>query len=209
MKTWIEPQSVEVSKALQSAIGGHPLVGEVLARRGFSDPQAAETFLDPDRYQPASPFELMGMPAAVERLEKAIQGGETICVWGDFDVDGQTATTVLVSALKGLGANVNYHIPVRASESHGVNLPVLEELLQDGADLMLTCDTGIAAHEAVQYANSQRVDVVITDHHDPPPKLPDAYALVNPKLLPDDPGPGALALAAMPGVGVAYQLAKA
>jgi single-stranded-DNA-specific exonuclease len=209
MKTWIEPQPVEVLKDLQAAIGGHPLVGEVLTRRGFRDPQAAETFLDPDRYQPASPFDLAGTPAAVQRLEKAIHGGETICVWGDFDVDGQTATTVLVSALKGLGAKVVFHIPVRASESHGVNLPVLERLIQDGADLVLTCDTGISAHAAVDYANSQGVDVIISDHHDPPPKLPDAYALINPKLLPDDPVPGALALAALPGVGVSFQLAKA
>ena len=209
MKTWIEPQPVEVSKDLQTAIGGHPLVGAVLTRRGFSDPQAAATFLDPYRYLLASPFDLAGMPAAVQRLEKAIQDGETICVWGDFDVDGQTATTVLVSALQGLGAKVVFHIPVRASESHGVNLPVLERLIQDGADLVLTCDTGISAHAAVDYANSLGVDVIISDHHDPPPKLPDAYALINPKLLPNDPGQGALALAALPGVGVSYQLAKA
>ena len=209
MKTWIEPEPVAVSKDLGAAIGGHPLVGEVLVRRGFSTPKAVEMFLDPDRYQPASPFDLAGMPAAVERVERAIQRGERICVWGDFDVDGQTATTVLVSALKGIGAEVSYHIPVRASESHGLNLPVLKSVIQDGADMVLTCDTGIAAHAEVDYANSQGVDVVISDHHDPPSELPNAYALVNPKLLPDDPGRGALSMAALPGVGVAYQLAKA
>lgn len=209
MKTWIEPEPVAVSKDLQAVIGGHPLVGEVLVRRGFCTPKAAEMFLDPDCYQPASPFDLAGMQVAVDRIETAIQRGESICVWGDFDVDGQTATTVLVSALKGLGAEVYFHIPVRASESHGLNLPVLKSLIQDGADLVLTCDTGIAAHAEVDYANSQGVDVVISDHHDPPSELPDAYALVNPKLLPDAPGGGARSLAALPGVGVAYQLARA
>jgi single-stranded-DNA-specific exonuclease len=130
-------------------------------------------------------------------------------VWGDFDVDGQTSTTVLVSALKALGAQVSYHIPVRASESHGVNLPVLESLIQDGANLVLTCDTGIAANAAVEYASSQGVDVIVTDHHDLPPELPEAYALVNPKLLPEGPGNGTHPLSALPGVGVAYQLAQA
>jgi single-stranded-DNA-specific exonuclease len=209
MKTWIDPEPVAVSEDLQAAVGGHPLVGEELVQRGFCTPEAAEKFLDPSRYQPASPFDLPGCQVAIDRIERAIQKGESICVWGDFDVDGQTATTVLVSALKGLGAEVFYHIPVRASESHGLNLPVLKRIIQDGVELVLTCDTGIAAHDEVDYANSLGVDVVISDHHDPPTKLPDAYALVNPKLLPDDPGEGALSMAALPGVGVAYQLAKA
>ena len=209
MTTWIEPQPIDVPKDLQTAIGGHPLVADVLARRGYNEPRAAQAFIDADRYQPASPFDLPGMSAAVERLEKAIQNGEMICVWGDFDVDGQTSTSVLFSALESLGAQVSYHIPVRASESHGINLPVLEGLIRDGIELVLTCDTGISAHEAIQYANSQGVDVIVTDHHDLPEELPDAHALVNPKLLVGDTQHGAHPLAALPGVGVAYQLVKA
>ncbi|MCK5428851.1 MAG: single-stranded-DNA-specific exonuclease RecJ, partial [Anaerolineales bacterium] len=204
MKTWLEPSQLDVPQALKDAVGGHPLVGETLARRGIQDPQAARSFLDPDYYTPAPPSELPGMSAAVERLERAIAGGESLWVWGDFDVDGQTSTTLLVSALGELGANVNYHIPVRASESHGVNIPVLGQILDQGAQLVLTCDTGIAAHEAVAYAQGRGVELIVTDHHDLPPTLPEAYAIVNPKMLPEG-----HPLSTLPGVGVAYKLVEA
>jgi single-stranded-DNA-specific exonuclease len=180
------------------------MVAETLARRGFADVEAARGFLDPDHYRPASPFELPNLVAAAERLERAIRGRETICVWGDFDVDGQTATTILVSTLRDLGAVVRYHIPHRERESHGVYLPVLKEIIADGAGLVLTCDTGVTAHEPIAYAQAQGVDVIITDHHDLPTSLPDAHAVVNPKMLPD-PHP----LRHLPGVGVAYKLAEA
>ncbi len=97
------------------------------------------------------------MEAAVQRLLAAVSRGERVCVWGDFDVDGQTATTVLVAALRELGGVVDFHIPVRARESHGVNLPELKRIIREGAELILTCDTGIAAHDPVDYARSQGV----------------------------------------------------
>ena len=214
MKEWIEPHAVEVPEALQAAIGGHPLVAQTLARRGFTDVGAARGFLDPDWYRPAPPADLPNMGRAVERLERAIRQGETICVWGDFDVDGQTATTLLVSTLKALaawlaeggrgGAVVRYHIPERLRESHGVNLPVLKQLIAEGVDLVLTCDTGVTAHESIAYARAQGVDVVVTDHHDLPPALPEATAVVNPKMLPQT-----HPLRELPGVGCAYKLAEA
>lgn len=203
MLTWIEPQDISPSKALQSAVGGHPLVAKTLARRGLQDVEKARAFLDPDHYQPAPPDELPGMSSAADRLERAIHAREAICVWGDFDVDGQTSTTLLVSTLRELGAQVSYHIPVRESESHGVNLPVLSSILDDGAKLVLTCDTGIAAHQAVDHARQRDVDVIVSDHHDLPETLPQAYAILNPKLLPAD-----HPLATLPGVGVAYKLAE-
>lgn len=210
MLTWLEPPSLEVPEALRREVGGHPLVAQVLAQRGVLDERAARAFLDPSAYAPAEALDLPGMLATVERLERAIEGGERICVWGDFDVDGQTATALLVSALSRLGANVSYHIPVRAQESHGVNLPVLARLIDAGAQVLLTCDTGIAAHEAAGYARQREVDFLITDHHDLPveahngePSLPEAYAIVNPKLL-----PAGHALGTLPGVGVAYKLAE-
>ena len=198
MLTWIEPQDISLSKTLQSAVGGHPLVSKTLARRGIQDVETARAFLDPDHYQPAPPDELPGMSRAADRLERAIRTQEAICVWGDFDVDGQTSTTLLVSTLRDLGARVSFHIPVRESESHGVNLPVLKRILDDGAGLVLTCDTGIAAHEAVAYARQRAVDVIVSDHHDLPEMLPQAYAILNPKLLPEGHPLGTL-----PGVGVA------
>ena len=204
MREWIEPQDVEVPQELQATIGGHPLVAKTLARRGFTDVDAARAFLDPDCYRPAPSSDLPNLMKAAKRLERAIRQGEAICVWGDFDVDGQTATTLLVSTLEDMGATVRYHIPNRKRESHGVNLPVLKQLVADGANLVLTCDTGVTAHEAISYAQSQGVDVVVTDHHDLPPTLPQAYAVVDPKMLPD-----AHPLCELPGVGCAFKLAEA
>ena len=201
---WTEPAEIQVPDDLQAAVGGHPLLARILAGRGYLDPAQAQAFLDPGYYSPTSPFDLPGMQLAVERLEAGIRAGQNLCVWGDFDVDGQTATTVLFSTLKDLGARVTYHIPVRERESHGVNLPVLQQIIAGGAQLILTCDTGISAQEAVEYANSQGVDVIVTDHHDLPAQLPKALAVVNPKLLPDGHPAGTL-----PGVGVAYLLARA
>jgi single-stranded-DNA-specific exonuclease len=119
-------------------------------------------------------------------------------------VDGQTSTTVLVQTLQALGANVRYYIPIRGKESHGVHIETLKPLIENGAKLIVTCDTGITAYEAIEYANACGVDVVVTDHHDVGPTLPNAKAIVNPKLLPED-----HILANLAGVGVAYKLAEA
>jgi single-stranded-DNA-specific exonuclease len=204
MRRWIEPQEVQVPQALQDAVGGHPLVAQALVRRGLTEPQEARSFLTPDFYHPAPASDLPNLVRAAERLERAIGQGEEICVWGDFDVDGQTATTVLWSTLRELGASVRYHIPVRATESHGVNLPVLSALIADGVTLFLTCDTGITAHEAVGHAQEVGVDIIITDHHDLPKRLPDAWAVVNPKMLPEE-----HPLRELSGAGCAYKLAEA
>jgi single-stranded-DNA-specific exonuclease len=144
------------------------------------------------------------MEAAVERIILAIRKTEQICIWGDFDVDGQTSTALLVQTLRGLGADVTWHIPIRAVSSHGVHLPQLTEIIDRGAKLVLTCDTGITAHEAVEYAWSRGVDFVITDHHETGETLPGAAAVVNPKFLGEN-----HTLANLAGVGVAYKLAEA
>lgn len=203
LRSWIDPPPVDVSADFQSAIGGHPLVARILVQRGISDLAAARAFLDPAAYTPAPPEALPGMIPACQRIERAIRQGETICVWGDFDVDGQTATTLLVEALRGLNAKVIYHIPVRARESHGVNVAALAPLL-DQASLLLTCDTGITAHEAAAYARGRGVDMIITDHHSLPETLPEAAAILTPRLLPEG-----HPLTGLPGVGVAYKLAEA
>ena len=204
LRDWVDPEPVNVDPDFQAAIGGHPLVARILAQRGLQDLDAARAFLDPKQYQPAPPDALPGTLEACERIERAIAQHETICVWGDFDVDGQTSTTLLVSALSALGAVVIYHIPVRARESHGVNIEFLEPLLNQGATLVVTCDTGITANEAVDFARQRGVDVIITDHHTLPEHLPDAYAIINPRLVPAD-----HPLSGLPGVGVAYKLAEA
>lgn len=184
--------------------GFHPLVAAALARQGITTPQAAQAFTSADLYTPAPASALPGLEAALERVHLSLRRRERICIWGDFDVDGQTATSILVETLQNLGANVTYHIPVRARESHGVNLPVLKELIDNGAQLIITCDTGITAHEAVEYAHSRGVEMIITDHHDLGESLPNARAVTNPKLLPAE-----HPLANLPGAGVAYKLAEA
>ncbi len=181
MPVWLDPDPSPPPLLLSKTIGGHPLVAQVLAQRGMLDVDRAQAFLDSARYTPASPFDLPDMDRAVERVQRAVQAGQRIAVWGDFDVDGQTATTLLVQTLRRLGAEVIFHIPVRAEEGHGVNIPSLQRLIDQGAQLVVTCDTGIDAHEAVDYARQRGVDLVITDHHDLPPTLPAASAVVNPK----------------------------
>lgn len=200
----LPPESPPIPEDFQRAIGGHPLVARILVQRGYRDPQEARAFMDWHAYTPTPPEALPDLQKAVERLQTAMQTGETIGIWGDFDVDGQTATTLLVQCLRELGAKVRYYIPVRARESHGVHVDSLAAFLDSGVQLLLTCDTGTSAHNAVEYAAARGVQTIITDHHDLSPTLPNAFAIINPKRLPAE-----HPLATLPGVGVAYKLAEA
>ncbi len=200
---WLDPSPLEIPVSF-AGLNLPPLVAGTLVRRGITTPEAARAFLDPDSQPLVSPYELPGMQAAVQRILLAIRSNERICVWGDFDVDGQTSTTLLVQTLRALSADVSYYIPIRGKESHGVHIESLAPIIERGTKLILTCDTGISAHEAVNYAKSRGADFVITDHHDLGETLPDATAVVNPKRL-----PGNHRLANLAGVGVAYKLAEA
>ena len=198
MTRWIDPPPVDIPASFAD-LNLPPLIAQTLIRRGIDTPEAAHAFLYPDASTPFPNIEL-----AVERISTAIHDHEMICVWGDFDVDGQTSTTVLVQTFQALGANVIHYIPIRGKESHGVHIETLKPILDRGATLIVTCDTGITAYEAIDYANSRGADVVVTDHHDLGPNLPNAKAIVNPKLL----GEGHI-LSNLAGVGVAYKLAEA
>ena len=189
--------------ALREAVGGNPLVAASLAQRGILTPAAARSFLDPSAYTPAPAADLPDIDAAVACVRRVIHEKGEILVWGDFDVDGQTATALLVSALRELGAFVRWHIPNRFREGHGVHLPTLQRELQ-GADLLLTCDTGIGAHDSLAWAQQQGVAVVVTDHHKLPATLPPASAIVTPQRLAEG-----HALRELPGVGTAYKLIEA
>ena len=203
-RKWQSPPPIDAPPSLRGAIGGHRLVAQHLARKGILTAAAARRFLSPDHYSPASASDLPDIERAVERLKRAIRDKEQILVWGDFDVDGQTSTALLHSALQQQGARVAYHVPNRFSEGHGIHLPTLKRKLAAGVDLLLTCDTGVGAHDAVEYAASRGVDVLITDHHLLPERLPAAAAVVNPQRL-----PAGHALRELPGVGVAYKLIEA
>jgi len=198
---WIEPDPITIPEDFRQAIGGHPLVAETLYRRGFRTIDAARAFLDPDAYQPTSADELPDALIAYDLITKAINNRERILVWGDFDVDGQTSTTILVEGLRRLGANVQYHIPIRAKESHGITAAVLQGYLDEGFDLLITCDTGITEHENIQTVKEAGIPVVLTDHHSLGATLPPANAVVNPQRLPED-----HPLRTLPGAGVACKL---
>jgi single-stranded-DNA-specific exonuclease len=182
--TWLDPSPTTVSPELAAVVGGHPLAAQLLAGRGFTDPAVALAFLDPRYYTPAPPEDLPDMERACERIERAIQRKERVWVWGDFDVDGQTSTALLVSVLRLMGCDPGFHIPVRASESHGMNIPNLEKIIASGADLLLTCDTGITAHQALGFAQLNGLEVIVTDHHALGDTLPPALACITPRRLP-------------------------
>ncbi|MCJ7432079.1 MAG: DHH family phosphoesterase, partial [Anaerolineales bacterium] len=200
MTRWLDPAPVEIPASF-STLELPPFIAQTLVRRGISDPAAARAFLHPDEL-PSTTFP--GIEDAIDIISLATRNKEMICVWGDFDVDGQTSTALLVQTLQAIGANVIYHIPIRGVSSHGIHLPELTEIIERGAKLIVTCDTGITAYEEVEYARSRGVDFIITDHHDLGETLPNAAAIINPKLLPKD-----HLLANLAGVGVAYKLAEA
>ena len=199
MTRWLDPPQTDTSPL--STLDLPLLLKQTLIRRGIATPDSARAFLHPEE-TPSTPFP--EIENAVEIIYQAIQRKDRICVWGDFDVDGQTSTALLVQTLQSLGADVVYYIPIRGKESHGVHIESLAPIIDGGIKLLITCDTGITAHDAIDYANSRGVNVVLTDHHDVGETLPNAKAIINPKLLPQG-----HPLKNLAGVGVAYKLAEA
>ena len=186
------------------AWSGSRLLTRLLVQRGITTVEPAQAFINPDHYEPAPAIDLPDITLAVDLLSQAIEQQSAILVWGDFDVDGQTATALLVAILTALGGQVDYYIPDRLTEGHGIQLAKLTQFLQTGADLILTCDTGIEAHAAVEAVHAAGAKIIITDHHDLGSTLPPADAVINPKRLPAE-----HPLRELPGVGVAYKLAEA
>ena len=177
---------------------------QLLVRAGIQTAEDALAFTDSSYYRPTSAYELPDMEAALSRTLDAIERGESILVWGDFDVDGITSTSLLVEVLRGVGAMVEYTIPTRLEEGHGVHIPRAMRWAERGIKLMITVDTGISAHEAIDALRAAGVDVIVTDHHQLPETLPNAVANVNPqRLAADHP------LRLMSGAGVAYKFAEA
>lgn len=151
------------------------------------------------------PFAMYQMQEAVERIQIAIANQEQILIYGDYDADGITSTLVLLEALESLGAQVNYYIPNRLEDGYGPNQEKYRQFIQEWEiDLIITVDNGVAGHEAIDYANSQQVDVIVTDHHELPQELPDAYAIIHPAHP-----QGNYPFKDLAGVAVAYKLATA
>lgn len=203
-RIWQDAADIPIPADISQLAGENHLLARTLVRRGVLTFEQARAYLEPAFYHPADPYDLPDMDKGVKLVQSAIQNQIPIGVWGDFDVDGQTATTLLVSVLRRLGGKVLYHIPVRATESHGVNIAGLQTLLEQGTRLVLTCDTGITAHPAAEFLHQRGIPMVITDHHTLPPTLPTADAVINPQRLPAE-----HPLHTLPGVGAAYMFARA
>lgn len=180
------------------------LAGRILALRGVNDAAAARAFLEPPGPQP-DPYALPALDVAVDRLMRAARAGEHVAVYGDFDVDGVTSAAQITEALASLGASPLPYIPDRFSEGYGLNVPAIERLHAAGATVLVTADCGTSSVDEVARARALGMDVIVLDHHTVPPVLPDATALVNPKLHGARPG-GLLELAT---AGLAFHLAAA
>ena len=205
-KPWHIQPTIDPSDALRQ-VAGHPLVARLLVQRGIEDPGKAAAFMDATQYRPASPWELPGMESAVALLRDARQRGLAVRVWGDLDADGETATAVLVEGLRAAGLEVLFDLPSRR-EGHGLHRRAFPRLVEaidtPDAPIVLTCDTGVSDAAIVAEAKAAGYRVIITDHHDLPDLLPEADAVVNPKML-DKAHP----MRELAGVGVAYQVARA
>lgn len=182
--------------------GVDPFVAYLLVARGFTDEFLVESFLyDTDI---CDPFTLPDMEKACERIKSAIDEGEKITIFGDYDADGVTSTALLYSYLSGAGANVDYYVPDRAGEGYGMSVSAVEALKERGTSLIITVDNGISAIEEIQKAKELNIDVVVTDHHQAGEVLPDAVAVVDPHRKDCE-----LDFREWAGVGVAFKLVSA
>ena len=184
-------------------LGIPALWAALLYHRGVTTQEQVEPFLKADQELLVDPFRLPGMGDAVTRLQQAIKEQELVGVFGDFDTDGVTATALLYQALTGWGLKVIPYIPHRVDEGHGLNLPAVDALRDQGVTLLVTVDTGVSSLAEIEQARSYGIDTIITDHHLPPSHLPPALAIVNPRV------PGAdYPFPHLTGAGLAFKLAQ-
>jgi len=212
-KEWIINQNKNTKSAAKTTKGSS-VIEKLLTTRGITKPTDVKEFLNPLEITPTHPNVFTDMPKAVERISKAIDGGETILIYGDFDADGVTSTALLIRTLTHLGANICHFIPDREKEGHGLNVKALVKLMTTKKPkVIITVDCAVSDVEQVQFINSFRIDVIITDHHEAPEALPPALAIINPKAqnaLDEKLSAKEIEhLTSLAGVGVAFKLAQA
>ena len=202
---WVLPdQDSEEVHALIQTTGISSLIARILIGRGIYSKEKLQDFFNPSLQKMYAPELLHDMDRAIERISRAIQNQEIISIYGDYDVDGVTGTSLLYTCLQLLGAKVNYYLPHRVIEGYGLNCGAIDQLADDSTKLIITVDCGIRGFDAVAHANERGLDVIITDHHEIDSKLPDAYAIINPKDK-----RGHYPFNKISGVGVAFKLAWA
>ncbi len=181
----------------------HYILKQILFNRGYATNEAAERYLAASKPPGTSPLNLKGMPEALARIRRALQKGETIAIYGDYDADGVTSTALLLSYFQALGVKTLKHIPNRFREGYGLKVEALDQLKAAGADLVITVDCGIRSLEEANHARHLGLDLIITDHHHPLDEMPDALAIIDPKQPGDSYPEKELA-----GVGLAYKLVE-
>jgi len=191
-------------KYLATAANLPPLIVQLFYNRGLTEPSQLELFITADKHLSANPFLLPDMHQAVARIYRALLSGENIAIYGDFDVDGITATALLAQGLTTLGGKVTPYIPHRLTEGYGLKTTALENLHQQGISLVITVDCGITALPEVKKAKRMGLDIIITDHHTALPEIPPALAIVSPRL-PNSTYP----FSELTGAGVALKLVQA
>lgn len=200
----IQKHDHDAAKRLAAELSVSPLLAALLIARGFDTAETANKFLNPSLEDLHEPLLMLGMQEASERILKAIDEKEKILIWGDYDVDGTTGTTLLRSVIKTLGGESVFHIPNRFTEGYGVNTEALKQAKENGVSLAITVDCGIRSFEPLEWAKANGLDVIVTDHHlsDENRGNPPAFAVVNPNQsgceYPDK---------HLAGVGVAFKLA--
>jgi len=185
--------------------GLHPLVRDILVKRGYEKPEEIEAFLNPNYdAQLHDPFLMKDMKPAVDRILAAVEKKQSIVIYGDYDIDGITASTVMVETIRNLGHEARSYIPNRFEEGYGINLDALKKLRNENVDLVISVDCGITSVKEVAWAMENGLDIIITDHHSVPAETPKAIAVINPKQE-DCQYP----FKDLAGVGVAFKLAQA
>ena len=206
-KRWIvaKPEPA-LARILSEKLGLRPALAQLLVNRGHRDPESASAFLDPRLQHLRDPFELPNMSSAVDRLLQAVANQERIVVYGDYDVDGVTSTALLLRVLLEAGARVDNFLPHRMDEGYGLSHDGLARCLKENKpELLIAVDCGTSSCEEIADLKGQGIDTIVLDHHEPPPKLPECVALVNPKLDPERHARGT----ELASVGVSFKLAHA
>ncbi|HHV36765.1 MAG TPA: single-stranded-DNA-specific exonuclease RecJ [Candidatus Cloacimonetes bacterium] len=208
-KKWISPPVLEVEekeaiKHLSEELKVSELIAELLYRRELRTVEEIEKFFNPNLKDLLDPFLFKEMKVAVERILRAIDNKELITIYGDYDVDGTTATALLYLGLKRIGAHIDYYIPHRMIDGYGLSASCLQQIKEKGCKLIVTVDCGVNALEEIEAVREAGMEIIITDHHNPKDELPPALATINPKI-PDCGYP----FHHLAGVGVAYKLLMA
>ena len=203
LKEWIVCAETAEGAALARELGTAPIIGQILWNRGLQSAEEARAFLHPEDEPFHDSFLMMDMERAARRIIQAIHAGEQIVVYGDYDVDGMTSTTLLMKNIRALGGMVSYYIPNRFTEGYGLNGAALRQIAAEGCGLLVTVDCGISSADVVAQMDGA-MEIIITDHHLPGAVLPPAYAVINPHRA-DCPYP----FKELAGVGVAFKLVQA